>query len=228
MIIEKLKKKSIKKHFFIFKGNSGYLEGIIQIPNRINKKKYIVIIGHPHPLKGGNMYNKIVTTIANSFNILGIPSATFNFRGVGKSEGKYDKGYGETKDMLSLTKLLQNRNKKFKLLFSGFSFGSYVAYKTALHFENTLLITIAPPINHYHFHYNKNIKKISWIIFQGNQDHIIPISTIKQFAQQFSPPIPIILFKKTGHFFHKKLIELKKELVKNIYLKLFYKVHKNK
>ncbi len=43
----------------------------------------IVYIGHPHPLFGGTLENKVVSTIARSFAGLGWLAVRFNFRGVG-------------------------------------------------------------------------------------------------------------------------------------------------
>ena len=62
----------------------------------------IVYIGHPHPLYGGTLDNKVVATIARSFAGLGWLAVRFNFRGVGRSVGEHDEGNGETEDFLHL------------------------------------------------------------------------------------------------------------------------------
>jgi uncharacterized protein len=60
---------AIKKKFIA--GPVGQLETIIAPP--INEEKPIVgIICHPHPLYGGTMDNKVVTTCARAFYDLGI------------------------------------------------------------------------------------------------------------------------------------------------------------
>ena len=41
-----------------------------------------VVITHPHPLYGGDMYNLVVETIVHVYNINGYSTLKFNFRGV--------------------------------------------------------------------------------------------------------------------------------------------------
>ena len=52
----------------------------------------IAFICHPHPLFGGSINNKVVTTLEKSFNENCISTIKFNFRGVGRSTGKYGHG----------------------------------------------------------------------------------------------------------------------------------------
>ena len=70
------------------------LEGVISMPE---SKDTIpcVILCHPHPLYGGNMYNDIIINIAQNLYQLGIASLLFNFRGVGNSQGSFDNYYTE-------------------------------------------------------------------------------------------------------------------------------------
>ena len=60
----------------------------------------VACIGHPHPLYGGTMENKVAATMARTFASLGWLAIRFNFRGVGESEGSHDHGQGETSDFL--------------------------------------------------------------------------------------------------------------------------------
>src|ERR1700722_867472 len=75
---------------------AGSLEAIVEDVN-VAGDRYAVIC-HPHPLFGGTMDNKVVATVARALNESGIPTVRFNFRGVGKSEGTFDAGIGETAD----------------------------------------------------------------------------------------------------------------------------------
>jgi uncharacterized protein len=52
------------------------------------------VVCHPHPLFGGTMDNKVVSTLAKAMRDAGIPSLRFNFRGVGGSAGVFDEGRG--------------------------------------------------------------------------------------------------------------------------------------
>jgi alpha/beta superfamily hydrolase len=198
------------EHPLFLHGMAGQLEAVLTVPEQIDSD-YVAILGHPHSLQGGSMNNKVVTTLARTFKELGIPSLRFNFRGVGQSEGVYDAGIGESDDMLSLARAWQKERSQVKLIFAGFSFGSFVAYRTASQCAHNLLVTIAPAIHHYDY---KEFTPAPhpWLIVQGEEDEVVPPEMVFDFAKQAQPEIPVIRFADTTHFFHGKLIELKSRL----------------
>ena len=75
-------------------GPAGNIQAVVEDP-RSDGDAYGVVC-HPHPLFGGTMDNKVVTTVARALQECAIPTVRFNFRGVGSSEGTYDEGVGET------------------------------------------------------------------------------------------------------------------------------------
>ena len=79
-------------------GPGGAIELALDWP--ANVPQGIVYIGHPHPLYGGTLDNKVVATIARAFASVGWLAVRFNFRGVGRSAGAHDDGNGETEDFL--------------------------------------------------------------------------------------------------------------------------------
>lgn len=202
------------EHALFLEGLSGQLEAILTVPDQV-RHTAVAFLGHPHSLQGGTMNNKVVTTMARVFKDLGIPSVRFNFRGVGQSAGTYSDGVGESDDMINLVNKWQKEQPDVKLFFAGFSFGSYVAYRTATQFNHALLITIAPPVHHYDYT-EFNPAPHPWLIVQGDADEVVPCSLVFDFAQHSSPVLPVIKFADTGHFFHGKLIELKTQLIEFI------------
>ena len=52
-----------------------------------------VVITHPHPLYGGTLKNPVVETVQSAYRQHGYATLRFNFRGVGGSQGNYDKGF---------------------------------------------------------------------------------------------------------------------------------------
>lgn len=198
------------EHSFTFDGAAGKLEGVLSLPDRL-PGAYVALLGHPHSLQGGTMNNKVVTTMARAFRELNIPSLRFNFRGVGASQGQYDAGAGESEDMLALMRLWQEAFPGTRCLFAGFSFGSYVAWRAAAQSDSALLISIAPPVHHYDF--KAFPAPFPWSIVQGEDDEVVPPELVFEFAAEASPPIPVVRFADTGHFFHGKLIQLKTELI---------------
>jgi alpha/beta superfamily hydrolase len=77
-------------------GPAGALEAVVEETGAASESYAIVC--HPHPLMGGTMDNKVVTTVARGLRETGIPTLRFNFRGVGASAGTFDHGVGETLD----------------------------------------------------------------------------------------------------------------------------------
>ena len=216
MLADKL--NTAGEHPFVFTGPAGQLEGLLTVPQHVNERS-IVLLGHPHSLQGGTMNNKVVTTMVRAFKYLGIPSLRFNFRGVGQSEGVYDAGIGESEDMLTLMRLWQKERPDTHFLFAGFSFGSYVAYRAAALCKHDLLITIAPPVHHYNYREFTPPPK-PWLIIQGDDDDVVPLAVVLDFAAQSSPVLEVSRFVETSHFFHGKLLELKAELIDSVRARL--------
>ena len=204
-------------HTEIISGLVGNLELIIEVPTHPDPR-YLAILGHPHSLQGGTMQNKVVTTMARAFRDLQIPSIRFNFRGVGLSEGVYADGHGESDDMLYIISLCHVPGRM--IFFAGFSFGSYVAFKTLSQYQSkfsgsTGLITIAPPVHHYDYSLPLSTAT-PWLIVIGEADEVVPLDLVTNFAQTRIPKPKFEYFLHTGHFFHGKLLDLKAVLQSHI------------
>lgn len=200
---------------FLIKGPAGHLEVITMRPNE-SEKSTTGIICHPHPLHGGTMNNKVVTTIAKAFDQLGLKTVRFNFRGVGKSEGKYDDAIGETEDLKTVIQWIKHIYPNDAIWLAGFSFGSYVAAKAAnANAAITQLITVAPTVNHYDY-YALTAITCPWLIVLGTQDELIPFAEVQAFVN--NPPVPVkfITIAGASHFFHGRLVELKEALIREL------------
>lgn len=200
------------EHRFVFEGPVGILEGLCVIPE-VSQTHEIAMLGHPHPLQGGSMSNKVVTTLARAYRDVGVPSIRFNFRGVGGSQGAFDHGMGESEDMLAIMSHVETFFSPVAWILAGFSFGSYVAYQAALKQTPTWLLSIAPPIERYNYQQDPGCP---WIIVQGDADEVVDSAGVFAFALEHQPPLKIIRFEQTGHFFHGKLLALR-ETVETLY-----------
>src|SRR6202142_3441150 len=80
----------------IMNGPEGRLEGRYQHGEGRNAP--IALMLHPHPQHGGTMNNKVVYALYHVFAEHGFSVLRFNFRGVGRSQGKFDRGEGELSD----------------------------------------------------------------------------------------------------------------------------------
>lgn len=202
------------EHPFQFVGVAGMLEGVVTVPEPVNMK-YVAILGHPHSLQGGTMNNKVVTTLARAFKDMNIPSIRFNFRGVGQSQGQYDAGLGESEDMLAIVQAWCSQFGECQIIYAGFSFGSYVAYRAAAQSSHGLLLTVAPPVHHYDY-MDFAVAPAPWLVMQGDTDEVVPMSIVLDFSDNHRPKLPVIRFSETGHFFHGRLLELKTKTVQLI------------
>ena len=194
--------------------SSGQIELILE--GNLSEKK-IGIVCHPHPLFGGSMNNKVVTTTSKAFQAIGIASLRFNFRGFGKSTGHYEAGHGELQDLLTVLAWLQNKHAPVAIWLAGFSFGSYIAFQGSLRWPCQQLITIAPPISRFDFSQTQQIN-CPWLLIQGDQDEVVASNEVFTWAKSITVPIKVVCLPGATHFFHGKLLELREVLIKNLHL----------
>ena len=195
------------------RGGEGAIEAVASSPDLKDARKGTAIIGHPHPLQGGTMHNKVVTMIERSLRELGLATIIFNFRGVGASAGTFDDGGGETDDVLAIAEWVQRVRPDDALWLAGFSFGSYVAARAASQLSARQLISVAPPIGRWDFD-ALAYPPCPWLIIQGEADEVVdPEAVYAWVAAQSSPPT-LVRVPETGHFFHRRLMELR-DLIQN-------------
>jgi uncharacterized protein len=161
----------------IFNGPEGRLEGRYHKADQPNAP--IAVVLHPHPLYGGSMNNKIVYNIYHAFVDAGFSVLRFNFRGVGRSQGKYDDGMGELSDAATALDWMQQQNPEASTCWiGGFSFGSWIALQLLMRRpEIEGFITIAPPANMYDFSFLAPCPS-SGLVIQGNRDEIVPEESV--------------------------------------------------
>lgn len=180
----------------------------------------LCVVCHPHPLYGGTMENKVVTTLANTLKELGIVSVLFNFRGVGASEGVFDGGGGELEDLLKVIEWVKGNFPEAILWLGGFSFGASIALQGAAHPELkdhvTQLILIAPPVTQDYFPSTAGVSCPQWIVGIGELDEIVPVEEVRKWISQQARPVQAFYLPDTGHFFHGRLNLLKENLKKSI------------
>ena len=201
---------SAESHFI--NGPSGKIEAVAELPDD-RSKNIVAVICHPHPLFEGNMNNKVVTTLVRTFQKLSAVAIRFNFRGIGNSEGEYGSVTGELEDLRVVIAWAQQQYPNADLWLAGFSFGSYIAAKVATEIPNVKqLISIAPPVENMDF---ANLPKIScpWVIVQGDTDEVVSAEQVYAWLETRTEPYQLIRMPDVGHFFHGKLIELRKDLV---------------
>ena len=194
------------------KGKVGDIEVLISLPKVLSDTSPVAVISHPHPLYGGSMTNKVVHILAKTFTALDAITVRFNFRGVGKSEGKYDEGIGEADDLQVIVKLLQEWRPKAPIWLAGFSFGAYVTTRAQAALDVEKLLLVAPPVSMYPFDELEEIT-CPWVVIQGGQDEVIDANAVKSWISARANQPQLIWMEEASHFFHGKLIEVKDALL---------------
>ena len=158
------------------------------------------VISHPHSLRGGDMDNSVVKTLAETLFAAGISTLRFNFRGVGKSTGTFDDGRGEQDDVLAAISFLEEQGIR-EILPAGYSFGAWVN-AGILNRRNLLpAIFVSPPINLFHFDF-QTLRGKAGLIVCGDRDPYCPAERIKSVAADLACRLEII--PDADHFFQSR------------------------
>jgi len=206
--------KSVKKTVLI-NGPVGQLEVRLSEVGHAGsdpRQGSFVVISHPHPEFGGTMDNKVVTTMERTFQSMGYATLTYNFRGVGKSEGEYDGGVGEQGDLQAVVEWVRSNFDFEKLVLSGFSFGAYVTLSAQPRLQADRLIVVAPPVGLYDFSSIKEVEQ-PWDMVVGLEDEVVDVSEMMQWALSRERKPSLYCRSAASHFFHGQLVWLKKVIL---------------
>jgi len=191
-------------------GPAGALEAITACPAGARVPATAIIL-HPHPLHGGTMQNKVVTTLARGFTQLGVATLRFNFRGVGASEGTYARGEGEAEDALAVIEWVRQQRPEDAIWLAGFSFGAYIALRVAAQARVNGLVTVAPAVHLYDFA-RLQLPNCPWLLVQGEADEVVPVEMVRRWLARIVPAPRVVFLPDVGHFFHQRLNDLRAAL----------------
>lgn len=188
----------------IISGPAGRIEG--RYHQNPNPKAPVALVLHPHPLHGGTMNNKITYHLYKSFVANGFSVLRINFRGVGRSEGKFDNGIGELLDATAAANWLHDQNMEAtEYWIGGFSFGSWIALQLVMRrpeFENYILV--APPATKYDFNFIVPCTSAGLVI-QGGKDDITKEADSAKLAEKLAArdgaSVSYQMVHGTDHFF---------------------------
>jgi alpha/beta superfamily hydrolase len=201
------------RHEFFLRGPAGKLECVADVPKPADERPATIVICHPHPLHGGTMHNKVVTIMGRSMRELGLRTIRFNFRGAGESEGEHDEGYGETDDLFAVTEWVRRGRPNDELWLGGFSFGSFITVRAAQNLKLGQLISIAPPVDRFEFSKLQH-PNCPWLVIQGDEDEVVCVEDVACWIEKLEPPPEFLIMEQAGHFFHRRLMDLR-GLLKN-------------
>jgi hypothetical protein len=182
----------------------------------------IAHICHPHPLYGGSLDNKVVSTLARVFSSLGWLAVRSNFRGVGATEGQHDEGRGELDDVMYLIERVSWLPEAAPaaaparpIALAGFSFGTFVVARAAAQLQakgaaarHLVLVGAAagkwpmPAVD------------TQALVIHGEQDETIPLTDV--FAWARNCEVPVVVVPATDHFFNRRLLILKRLVIRHL------------
>ena len=180
-------------------GAIGSLECLIDRPAATPRAA--VVFAHPLPIDGGTMHTKVVYQGAKALARIGCEVLRFNFRGVGRSAGEWDKGQGELDDFRAAVDFLAARHPGLEIWAAGFSFGSYVALTAGVRDDRVCALAgIAPPVDRYDYAEVKRSTKSKFII-HGAEDELIPLKKVREFYAQLQEPKELVVIDRANHLF---------------------------
>jgi alpha/beta superfamily hydrolase len=106
-------------------GPCGRIEALLEEPPE--GSRFAAVVCHPHPLFGGTMHNHATYRLAKAVRARGGTALRLNYRGVGRSAGRFAGGGGEADDATAALGWLARERPGLPRLASGFSFGAWAA-----------------------------------------------------------------------------------------------------
>ena len=194
----------------IMNGSEGRLEGRY---HHSKENHAPIALLHPHPQHGGTMNNKVVYTLCHAFVRCGFSALRFNFRGVGRSQGTFDRGEGELSDAASALDWLQTYNPNASVCWiGGFSFGAWIGMQLLMRRpEIDGFISVAPPANLFDFSFLAPCPA-SGLIIQGDRDQLVPMESVQKLVHKLMHQrdlrIDYRVIAGADHFFTGQLEEL--------------------
>ncbi len=133
--------ESHERSFELLSDDGTLLEARLTLPAGASRG---VVIAHPHPLYGGSMEDPVTLALSRVLNEQGAATLRFNFRGVGRSEGRHGGGVPEIGDALAAVNALASHVGTVGMV--GYSFGSWVALQAARAHRSTIdrIALVAP------------------------------------------------------------------------------------
>jgi len=189
-------------------GPAGALEVAVDLPEAHEARRGLAVVCHPNPPDGGTMHNKVVTMAARALTESGLTVVRFNFRGVGQSEGAFYNGRGEVLDLMAVAAWARQARPEDAFWLGGFSFGAWVALLGARQLPVQQVISIAPPVGLRDFS-GVLPPPCPWLLIQGEADEIVDAEAVFDWAGKQQPAPTLVRMPETGHFFHRRLLDLR-------------------
>jgi hypothetical protein len=154
------------------------------------------------------MDNPVVATITNCFAHKGHATLRFNFRGAGASEGAFDDGPGERRDLAAALDWVAQRSSA-PLCVAGYSFGAWVAAGAAAEgrMEGIPLFLVSPPVALLSFEGMAAPPALGAVV-AGTRDEFAPLPQVHALLERWQAPDALTVIEDCDHFYGGHLAQL--------------------
>jgi alpha/beta superfamily hydrolase len=198
-------------HSLFIDGTAGRLEALLWTVAG-SHPPLAALVCHPHPLFGGTMHNKVVYQAAKALHECGAPVLRFNFRGVGLSEGIYDKGMGERDDVRAALDYVAREFPGRPIVLAGFSFGAFVGLRVGCADRRVeRLIGMGLPVDDVRPDYLLECAKPK-LLLQGGRDPYGSPKNLTKLVAQMPGVKRLVVIDDVDHFFAGKLPQVGGEI----------------
>lgn len=203
----------------LFSGDDR-LEGILEWPEGAPAPAAAggVVVAHPHPLYGGTMAQPVVYRVAQGCREQGLASLRFNFRGVGRSRGRYSGGR-EYRDVEAALAFLRGKlepvaGRRAPLCLAGYSFGSVMAAVAAgegtVPIEALALVAFVVEWEEWPPGVVDGLSRFRGPVLAvcGEQDDLAPPAVVERALKGLGVDYRLSVVEGTGHFFENRQREV--------------------
>ncbi len=183
-------------------GPAGPLEAVLMTP--AGGPKGAALLCHAHPLHGGTMHFKLLFRVAKILQSRAYAVLRFQFRGVGRSAGEFDRGRGEADDAEAALDFLSREYPGKPVLLGGFSFGAAVALRVGVRDDRvSALVLMGLPVSAFELRAD-NPRRRPALFVQGERDEFGDRRAIEDFVQSFPGPAELVVVPGSDHLFTEK------------------------
>ena len=175
------------------------LEGLLHLPEATPCPG--VVVAHPHPQYGGEMRNNVVHALCRAASDVGAAALRFNFRGVGASEGAFDNGVGEQRDVAGALEYLRGLPEidGSRVALAGYSFGASVVLRAASGREDlSAVVAVSTPTLH-----GREVElylRAPALFVTGDRDEYCDGALLSEHRAQLGDDVTVVILPGVDHF----------------------------
>ncbi len=178
-------------------GDVGRIEARMHLPEGAGR---VIVLAHPHPQYGGTMHSAVIVALARELAARGVGVARFHYRGVGESDGRFDGGPGEARDLLRVAEAALRLRPRARLSVAGYSFGAWVAARAAPSLPVDRIVFVAPAASLFDFSSVPRAALGARVgIVVGDRDVFCSVERARRLAAHFEAPLAVL--PDTDHYF---------------------------